>query len=83
MIFLYIPIVMFIDHGQVDRGFWTECLQALPEFNLVLICLMNKISDLLLSFPNTLSMSPCQVICFILSCLNFDLHSGNGTATCT
>jgi hypothetical protein len=38
--------------------------------------------DLLLSFPNILTVTHFQVMSLLFLCHNFDLHSGAETATC-
>jgi hypothetical protein len=39
--------------------------------------------DLLLSFPNIWTVTHFQTICLLFLYPDFDLHSGDGKATCT
>jgi hypothetical protein len=82
IITLHILIVAFFDSRWKDTRFWAKWWLALPEFNLLLISSWIKFWLLLLS-PNIWTVTHFQMICLLFSCPDFDLHSGDETATHT
>jgi hypothetical protein len=75
-------MLIFFDNRWEDRKFWTEWYQALSELNHLLISSWIKF-DLLLLFQNISALTQFQSICLLFLCHDFDLHSGDETATYT
>jgi hypothetical protein len=79
---LHILMFMFFDSRREDRSSGPNCSKHYQN-SISSYFPSESNFDLLLSSPNIWSVTHFQRICLIFLCPNFDLHSGDQTATCS